>query len=100
MKKLFLCLLLVGGLTLVGCSTPEEKTESSSEAGGDNPLAGLSEKDVVSEEIEEIGGEKMAVKTLKDGTTITLPEGMTIEEAQKQYESGNADLHAEEATKE
>lgn len=91
-KKILISLLFFGVIAMTGCSENESTTNSSTTDMADNPLAGLSEKDVVSEEEEDINGEKFVIKTLKDGSSITLPAGMTIDDAKKQYEAGDDNL--------
>ena len=74
MKKMGIGLLLLFVVFgLAGCGEKKEATTESSAAKQDNPLEGLSEKDVVSEEETEVDGEKIVIKTLKDGQTIALP---------------------------
>lgn len=93
MKKLFLFLAGVSSiLLLTACQDGNNETKTEKEAETNNPLAGISEKDVVSEEEVEIEGERMVIKKLKDGTNITLPPGMTIDDAKKQQETGDDHL--------
>lgn len=102
MKKMGIGLLLLFVVFgLAGCGEKKEATTESSAAKQDNPLEGLSEKDVVSEEETEVDGETIVIKTLKDGQTIALPKGMTIDDAKKEQENGNGELsvHEEETSK-
>lgn len=83
MKKILTGLLIGGSLLLTACSGNKEEAESKDSNGKGDPLAGISEKNVVSERKEEINGKEVTIKKFKDGSEIALPNGMTADEFAK-----------------
>lgn len=106
MKKLMMGLIVFSSLTFFTGCTQEEKTadtQTSTTVDEENPLAGITEKDVVSEEEVEVDGEKYVKKTLKDGTVVSLPPGMTLDDLKKQQangDDGNLSVYSEDETDE
>ncbi|OJG74762.1 hypothetical protein RV12_GL002179 [Enterococcus quebecensis] len=66
-------------VTLTACGAKAEKdTENKGELKGEK--IDKKESDVVSERTEEIDGQKVTIKTFKDGTELTLPEGINLDD--------------------
>ncbi|WP_348921160.1 hypothetical protein [Enterococcus rotai] len=83
-KNITLTLLtLLVAIPLTACgSNGNKEADNKGELKGEKLKK--SEDDVVSERTEVIDGEKMTIKTLKDGTEITLPEGINLDDVEMQ----------------
>ncbi|ALS36775.1 putative small lipoprotein YifL [Enterococcus rotai] len=84
-KKITLLALLtmLTAATLTACGSKEKKdADNQGELKGEKMKK--SEDDVVSERTEEVDGQKMIIKTLKDGSEIALPEGVDLDDVDMQ----------------
>ena len=78
-KKIALVTLLtvLMAAPLTACGSKEKK-DADNPGGLKGEKIKKTEDDVVSERTEVIDGQKMVIKTLKDGSEIALPEGTDL----------------------
>lgn len=76
----FLALLtLLMTVPLTACGSKDKKAaEPTSELKGKK--LDKKESDVVSERTEEVDGQKVTIKTFKDGTEMTVPQGVNLDD--------------------
>ncbi|WP_348921159.1 hypothetical protein [Enterococcus rotai] len=78
-RRINILLVMLMLISLAACGNNEKKeTKPKKELNGKKLKK--SEEDVVSERTKEIDGEKVVVKTLKDGTEVALPEAFSLDD--------------------
>ncbi|MEI5993640.1 hypothetical protein [Candidatus Enterococcus mansonii] len=77
-----IALLLLVVVTLAACGSKENKKDEESPKMGEK--LDKKESDVVSERTEVIDGQEMTIKTFKDGTEVTLPKGINLDDVEIQ----------------
>ncbi|MEI5993576.1 hypothetical protein [Candidatus Enterococcus mansonii] len=73
-------LVLIATVPLTACGNKEKEAEQKSTTKGKK--FDKKEADVVSERTEVIDGQEMTIKTFNDGTEITLPKGINLDEVE------------------